>query len=143
MLNEAELTRIQVELRTERVPSISPGPVPLPESVNVSFSDFQFLGKPSANAVETTPADEWIVGSTMKARVSHGQFPPGGTFASSQRVRWPYASNNCNLREDLAQDTPIPEEWRSSLDSFAKVDGTVFPEPPMEEGIAHFCSERS
>jgi hypothetical protein len=86
MLNEAELTRIQVGLRTERVPSISPGPVPLPESVNVSFSDFQFLGKPSANAVETTPADEWIVGSTMKARVSHGQFPPGGTFASSQRV---------------------------------------------------------
>jgi len=39
--------------------------------------------------------------------------------------------------------TPIPEEWRSSLDSFATVDGTVFPEPPMEEGIAHFCSKRS
>ena len=57
--------------------------------------------------------------------------------------RWPYASNNCNLGQDLAQDTPIPEEWRSSLDSFATVDGTVFPEPPMEEGIAHFCSERS
>jgi hypothetical protein len=115
----------------------------LPESVNVSFSDFQSLGKPSAKAVETTPADEWIVGSTMKPEFPTVNSPLVVLLPVPKGSRWPYASNNCNLREDLAQDTPIPEEWRSSLDSFAKVDGTIFPEPPMEEGIAHFCSERS
>jgi hypothetical protein len=52
--------------------------------------------------------------------------------------RRPYTSNNCNLWEYPAQDTLTLEEWRSSLDSFAKVDGIVFREPLIEEGLGPF-----
>lgn len=71
-----------------------------------------------------------------------GTQPPGGTFDSSQRLSLALRFKHCNVREDLAQDTPIPEEWHSSLDFLPK-SGTVLPEQPLEEGLAHCRSERS
>jgi hypothetical protein len=79
--------------------------------------------------------------STRKARLCHGQFhqfPLGGTFDSSQPVSVALLFKDCNLREDPVQHTATREEWRSGLDSFTKVDGIVFPEPPVEEGLGPF-----
>jgi hypothetical protein len=68
---------------------------------------------------------------------SHGQFP-GGTFDSSQRVSAALYFKQPQSTGGFGSRQPDPEEWRSSLDSFTKVDGIVFPEPPLEEGLGPF-----
>ena len=61
-------------------------------------------------------------------------YAPLVTLLTVTKSRWPYASNTA-IYGRICSRHHVSEEWRSSLDSFAKVDGTVLPEPPMEEGL--------
>ena len=86
---------------------------------------------------------KWIAGSTLKVRVSHGQFPPGGTFDSSQRVSLALSFKHLQSTGGSWLKTPRSRKNGVQASNLLPVDGTVFPEPPMEEGLAHFRSERS
>ena len=57
--------------------------------------------------------------------------------------RWPYASNTAIYGRIWLKTPRSRKNGVQASILFAKVDGTVLPEPPMEEGLAHCRSERS